>query len=287
MIRKLLLLLAFVLTTSAWPQEKATPDVSSSFLGKFFGKQEDFPELKKLRRQLIAEISRLERDVRTLEIQAEQLTAQLEESQIEISRLNARLRTLDTAIANKAKTTPGALPKAEPQVFGNPLPPMSEEEYLSRQTIEQLRNSKSDTEQRLKDISERQQRLVLNKEEQRKKRDELELKQARLIELEDRISVALSTGSLQYIYRTIISLIFAAIVAFLVLQFFRIVQQNDDVKKSIFTGDTGIQFITLFSIVIAVILFGILEILGANELSALLGGLSGYILGKSNTRSTQ
>jgi hypothetical protein len=36
----------------------------------------------------------------------------------------------------------------------------------------------------------------------------------------------------------------------------------------------------MFAIVIAVILFGIINILESKELSALLGGLSGYILGR-------
>ncbi len=41
-------------------------------------------------------------------------------------------------------------------------------------------------------------------------------------------------------------------------------------------GQSGIQFLTLFSLVIAIILFGI----KGKELAALLGGLSGYIFGE-------
>jgi hypothetical protein len=44
----------------------------------------------------------------------------------------------------------------------------------------------------------------------------------------------------------------------------------------------GLQFITLFSLIIAIILFGVMNILEGRELAALLGGLSGYILGRSN-----
>jgi hypothetical protein len=86
----------------------------------------------------------------------------------------------------------------------------------------------------------------------------------------------------EYIYRGVVSLIFAAIVFWLIMKFYKVIGEDSSVKRSVFGGDSGIQFITLFSIVIAVILFGILDILGANELSALLGGLSGYILGKSS-----
>lgn len=39
-------------------------------------------------------------------------------------------------------------------------------------------------------------------------------------------------------------------------------------------GQSGIQFLTLFSLVIAIILFGITGILKGKELAALLGGLS-------------
>lgn len=56
-------------------------------------------------------------------------------------------------------------------------------------------------------------------------------------------------------------------------------------RREIFRGQAGIQFITLFSVVIAIILFGILGILEGKELAALLGGLSGYILGRVTTPS--
>lgn len=42
------------------------------------------------------------------------------------------------------------------------------------------------------------------------------------------------------------------------------------------------QFVTLFSLVIAIVLFGVLKILDGRELAALLGGLSGYILGRGS-----
>lgn len=51
--------------------------------------------------------------------------------------------------------------------------------------------------------------------------------------------------------------------------------------RQIFAGQAGIQFVTLFSLVIAIILFGIITILEGKELAALLGGLSGYILGRA------
>jgi hypothetical protein len=52
--------------------------------------------------------------------------------------------------------------------------------------------------------------------------------------------------------------------------------------QDIFSHDRGLQFITLFSLVIAITLFGVMNILEGRELAALLGGLSGYILGRTN-----
>jgi hypothetical protein len=66
------------------------------------------------------------------------------------------------------------------------------------------------------------------------------------------------------------------IVAFFALSFY-----DEKVRQAIFSGQAGIQFVTLFSLVIAIILFGIVGILEAKELSALLGGISGYILGRT------
>jgi hypothetical protein len=42
-----------------------------------------------------------------------------------------------------------------------------------------------------------------------------------------------------------------------------------------------LQFITLFSLIIAIILFGLTDVLQGRELAALPGGISGYILGRS------
>jgi uncharacterized protein YjdB len=74
---------------------------------------------------------------------------------------------------------------------------------------------------------------------------------------------------------------FAIIIGVLILGFFAMGYLDEIVRRENFSGKTGLQFVTLFSIVIAIILFGITGILEAKELAALLGGLSGYILGSS------
>lgn len=73
---------------------------------------------------------------------------------------------------------------------------------------------------------------------------------------------------------------YAILIGVVILGFFVIAWKDSNVRKNIFSGESGIQFVTLFSLVIAIILFGVLGVLEGKELSALLGGLSGYILGR-------
>lgn len=86
-------------------------------------------------------------------------------------------------------------------------------------------------------------------------------------------------------FRQNTSLIFALLVSVVIGGFYYIAINDAKVRYAIFAYDSGIQFITLFSIVIAVILFGIIGVLEGKELSALLGGLSGYILGKYSSHA--
>ena len=79
-----------------------------------------------------------------------------------------------------------------------------------------------------------------------------------------------------------ISWSFALLVGIVIVGFFIIAYRDDEIRKTIFSGDAGLQFITIFSIIIAIILFGITGVLGGKEISALIGGISGYILGRSS-----
>lgn len=76
------------------------------------------------------------------------------------------------------------------------------------------------------------------------------------------------------------SISFVILMIILLLIFFIVVYNDSDVRKIIFGSDSGIQFVTLFSIIIAIILFGLTGVLEGKELSALLGSIAGYILGK-------
>jgi hypothetical protein len=80
---------------------------------------------------------------------------------------------------------------------------------------------------------------------------------------------------------TKMSFAFAALVGMVIIGFYLLAWIDEGLRREMFSRQSGIQFITLFSLVIAIILFGITGILESRELSALLGGLSGYILGRS------
>jgi hypothetical protein len=88
-------------------------------------------------------------------------------------------------------------------------------------------------------------------------------------------------------FRWVTSVSFCILVLFVIVGFYIIAWYKDQIAYTIFAGEKGMQFITLFLIVIAIILFGIMGILEGKELSALLGGLSGYILGRTSTASPQ
>ncbi|WP_153799398.1 hypothetical protein [Foetidibacter luteolus] len=77
------------------------------------------------------------------------------------------------------------------------------------------------------------------------------------------------------------SMAFVLLMGVLLLIFFFVVRRDEKVRFSIFGSDSGLQFVSLFSIVIAIIIFGLTGILEGKELSALLGSVAGYILGKA------
>ena len=81
-------------------------------------------------------------------------------------------------------------------------------------------------------------------------------------------------------YRLWASIGFCLLVGLTIAAFFVTLQRSGAGAAEILAGDQGIQIMTLFLIVIAIILFGLLGILESKELSALLGGITGYILGR-------
>lgn len=101
-----------------------------------------------------------------------------------------------------------------------------------------------------------------------------------LNDLDDAIGLLLIPETADNRFKLTITGAFTVLVLIVILGFFVVSWKDQEVRRSIFSSQSGIQFLTLFSLVIAIILFGILNILEGKELAALLGGLSGYILGR-------
>jgi len=108
---------------------------------------------------------------------------------------------------------------------------------------------------------------------------------AELAEVENEINTMLIPRSAENEFKRDISTSFTWLVGMVIVLFFLLALWDSNMREVVFSAEAGIQFVTLFSLVIAIILFGITGILEGKELSALLGGISGYILGRSSTPS--
>jgi hypothetical protein len=116
----------------------------------------------------------------------------------------------------------------------------------------------------------------------KQKQSELDSARKVLSDVETQMNAVINIEKPKQSFKTYMSITFAALVALVIIGFFIIAWRDESVRREIFAGQAGIQFVTLFSLVIAIILFGITQILEGKELSALLGGLSGYILGRGS-----
>jgi hypothetical protein len=120
-----------------------------------------------------------------------------------------------------------------------------------------------------------------------KKEKEVRSKEQERAIVENRLNEILNVELANQRFKDSMSKWFAGLVAAVIVGFFFIAWLDEKVRQTIFSGQAGIQFVTLFSLVIAIILFGITGILEGKELSALLGGLSGYILGRATGHQTE
>ncbi|KUJ62119.1 hypothetical protein AR687_08830 [Flavobacteriaceae bacterium CRH] len=98
---------------------------------------------------------------------------------------------------------------------------------------------------------------------------------------QNQIDTALDPDNRRQEFKSIVSSYFVGLISLILICFFSIIYLRSDftLSKDLLSG-YGLQFITLFVLIIAIILFGILDILKGSELAAMLSGISGYILGK-------
>lgn len=116
------------------------------------------------------------------------------------------------------------------------------------------------------------------------KRGEYDRAGRKLFALEQRIASLFDASRDVNRFRTNVTFTFGILVFVVIVGFYIIAWHKQGVATTIFSGAMGMQFVTLFLIVIAIILFGIMGTLQDKELAALLGGLSGYILGRADHR---
>ena len=93
-------------------------------------------------------------------------------------------------------------------------------------------------------------------------------------------------------FRRVVSITFSVLIGIIIIGFFVVILLSKSAAVySNLLGREGLQFITLFSIIIAIVLFGVLDILEGKELAAIISGISGFILGKydsgKDTRPSQ
>jgi hypothetical protein len=101
-----------------------------------------------------------------------------------------------------------------------------------------------------------------------------------LLSLDDTINGAVLTTDVRNDFKKSICIAFSILVGLVIAGFFAIAMREKGIRDALFANDSGLQFVALFSLIIAIILFGVIDVLEGRELAALLGGLSGYILGR-------
>jgi hypothetical protein len=227
-----------------------------------------FYDLAERKATLVVKIGTLQRDIKDLE---EQRIPEAERNERELADNKSRLDDLEkreTELKNQLKEI---LPQAgrtldvnsvaRRQSLSEDLSAVQTELKFRRRVTENLGG---ETSQNLK------QQLA-------KKKDDLDEAQRGLNEVQREI---LKITTPEQSFKAEISIYSSILIGFVILGFFVTALFDSKVRQSVFSGQAGIQFLALFSIVIAIILFGITGILGGNELAALLGSISGYILGK-------
>jgi|GEM_PF-942398 len=231
------------------PTAADSPDVKTDL-----SNVKDFRPLFEERERLIGEISKLDRDIDSL--QSEVLTLK------PISVLKKKIVDADAVLAtlNKQLT---ATPTDEKLINDIKL-----EENLKQELNEDIVTTNTS----------KQTFAVWQKDKEDKRR--------RLFAVEQKIASLFDASRDVNQFRSNATYTFGILVFIVVGGFYVIAWYKQGVATTIFAGELGMQFITLFLIVIAIILFGIMGTLEGKELSALLGGLSGYILGRAGTKSS-
>ncbi len=172
------------------------------------------------------------------------------------------------AIATRIRTAQADLKKAQKEATPNQEQIQGIQNYIDDLTAQEKRRQEIPPV-----LAEQQKQLAVDKRDLRKVE----------AQIEEQLAAALRNDN----YTTTISVAFTILVSVVIIGFYFIALRRERIAEAIFAGEQGMQFVTLFLIVIAIILFGIMGTLEGKELSALLGGLSGYILGRTGRATDQ
>lgn len=203
---------------------------------------------------------------KTLSVNRDTLIQQIADMNDEIAALNRDIATLDPHLIQSKLS--------DVQTSLSSLKPTDQAYAEKKKALEQMQ---SDLQNDLKRSSDALAGRAADV--QKLKRLEGDLK---TIDVEIRVQMDRASTLSQY--TVTICIAFTILVLVVIIGFF-VIAVKSKVAYIIFSGSEGMQFLTLFLIVIAIILFGIMGTLEGKELAALLGGLSGYILGRSSTTS--
>jgi len=192
------------------------------------------------------------------------------------AELLAESQKLRDDIGNLEKQLPAAMKDADFQKKKKQLDDLEKKPVQTRTGVEE--QTRQDLENELK-LAKTDTTIEAEK---KKKEDALAANKDLLLCVQAAIS---QLNTPDQAFKTTMSQWFAALIGAVILGFFTLAVRDKRIGFAIFSGETGLQFLTLFSLVIAIILFGITGILEGKELSALLGGLSGYILGRTGSKA--
>jgi hypothetical protein len=190
--------------------------------------------------------------------------------------LLAESQKLRDDIGNLEKQLPSAMKDADFQKKKRQLDELEKKPVQTRTGVEEQTRQDLENELQLAKTD------TSIEAEKKKKEDTLAGNKDLLVCVQGAIS---QLNSPDQAFRKTMSEAFAALIGAVIVGFFVLAFKDETMRRAIFSGETGIQFLTLFSLVIAIILFGITSILEGKELSALLGGLSGYILGRTGSKA--
>ena len=279
---------------AATPTAKPTPSVQSSSspsptpLEEL--KDQQFAGLRRRRLDVISRIDKNKADIAALQAQVAELNATRTTMNKQLKGWQTADETPAKAALDDAKTdlselkSKGRTPDQTQEDYNKALQIANSRVafYQDRlDAIQKAARDKIDLENQLASTESDLQQASGALSEALATKDKLTTEQ---LSIEDSINALLIPETEQNSFKFTITVAFSILVGLVIAGFFAISWHDQVVRQAIFSGQSGIQFLTLFSLVIAIILFGITGILEGKELAALLGGLSGYILGRVTDR---